>query len=90
MSDLWRDLHIGDKVRIIDWPQEMHKERLHEDTRELYEWLIETKRVLTIITIDEWGLPYGEIVRSVDSIEYHESLALNHGGLEIVAQKRGC
>ncbi len=86
MSDLWRNLRVGDKVRVVEWPKEMHKETLHQETRELYDWLIDTKSALTITKIDNFGLPQGEIHRIVHDDEQTEFLLLNHGGLEIVEE----
>jgi hypothetical protein len=86
MSDVWRTLRIGDTVRVVAWPEELHEDRLHHDTRELYRWLIETKTPLRIVEMDKVGLPQGEVCRTVNGVEYHEFLLLNHSGLEVVAK----
>jgi hypothetical protein len=88
MSDLWRTLKIGDRVRVIDWPQEIHKDRLCQETSDLYKWLIATGGLLTIVRIDDLGLPEGSVRRVVDGKERSEFLLLNHSGLEIVAETR--
>lgn len=85
MSDLWRSLNVEDKVRVVAWPQELHRDKLHNETCEFYEWLIATNAVLTIVRIDDCGLPWGKLRRIVDGVEGWESVALNHGGLELVA-----
>jgi hypothetical protein len=84
MRDLWRTLKVGDRVRVIFWPPELHEDRLHQETRELYRWLIDTKSVLAIVRIDELGLPEGKVCRSVNGAQRFEFLLLNHGGLEVV------
>lgn len=86
MSDLWRTLKVGDRVRILSWPQEMHRDRLDCGTQELYDWLIDTQTVLIITSIDYAGLPYVEINRIVDGTERFEYLALNHGSIGLVEE----
>ncbi len=82
MVGSWHDLRIGDQVRLVAWPNELHKSKMHADTQELYEWLIDTQSVLTIVDIDATGLPYGHVRRVVNGVEQSEYLALNHGGLQ--------
>lgn len=84
MKEPWRNLQVGDRVRIKCWPEELREEWLHEETRELYRWLIRTGSVLTISEIDAWGMPYGEIQVDSDADEEWHYLALNHSGLEMV------
>lgn len=82
MDELWRSLRIGDRVRVIAWPPELHT--LHPETEEVYRWLIETGSVLTIRRMDHLGLPEGEVYRTVDGSRQAEYLLLNHGGLQLV------
>ena len=89
MGELWRELGISDRVRVVEWPKVLHEDRLHPDTRDLYVWLIDTGKALTIGKIHGDGLPEGEIRRFVDGVEHHEFLLLNHSGLEIVAETDG-
>jgi hypothetical protein len=85
--ELWHSLKIGDRVRIVAWPRELHEDRMHADTLELYKWLIDTGNVLEIVKLDELGAgPWGKIIRMVDGVEHFESLLLNHGGLELVSK----
>lgn len=86
MTDLWRTLRIGDQVKIVEWPVEYPRDRLHPDTVELYEWLIETGAALTIVGVDEDEpkMPWGEVCRFHNGSDAWESVGLNHGGLEIV------
>jgi hypothetical protein len=88
MDELWRSLNVGDEVRVVTWPNEMLEDRLHEETRELYRWLINTQTLLTIVKIDEWGLPFGKTCRNIGGVEYSEYLALNHSGLEVVGRRK--
>jgi hypothetical protein len=83
-SDLWRTLKVGDKVRVVHWPEELHEEQMHKETFELYTWLIDTQSVLTIVEIDAWGWPEGRICRVVNGVDQSEYIHLNHSGLEIV------
>lgn len=85
MSELWPTLKIGDKVRVTEWPDDMHRDRLHADSQEFLEWLINTRSILAVTEIDSSGLPFGHIVRQVNGEEQSEYWALNHSGLEIVS-----
>lgn len=82
MNEIWRGLTVGDKVRVVTWPWELHD--LQDDTADLYKWLIDTKGILTIVNVDESGLPEGRIVREVGGHKQIEFLLLNHSGLELV------
>ena len=91
-SNLWRSLRVGDRIRITAWPPELDEDRLHAETIEFYKWLIETKSVLTIVKLEDWGpykAPWAEICRIVNGIEWWESIAINHGGFEVVAADDG-
>jgi hypothetical protein len=85
MEELWRELKIGDKVRIVEWPKELHEDRLHADTLDLYKWLIDSGGVLTIVKIHDDGLPEGEIQRVINGVKHWDCLLLNHSGLETLA-----
>lgn len=86
MSEIWRTVSIGDRVRVVGWPPELSEDTLHEDTIVFYRWLIATGSILEIVDIDEWGLPFGEIYSIVDGLEQYDTVALNHGCLELVAK----
>jgi hypothetical protein len=86
MSELWQSLSIGDKVRVVKWPTELIRDRMHRETSELYDWLIENRCMLTIVEKDFWRLPYWKICRSEGGIEFTEYLALNHDGIEVVVE----
>lgn len=86
MTELWRTLKVGDKVRVVSWPPELQQDLLHEDTRTFYEWLIETQSVLRISEIDSFGLPYGDLWKTVDGKRYYEKVIVNHGGLELITK----
>jgi len=62
----------------------MIEDRLHQETQEFYRWLIDTKSLLTIVEIDELGMPWGELRRVVNGVEHFERLLLNHAGLKVV------
>jgi hypothetical protein len=84
MTELWRTLRIGDRVRIIEWPDDLRESEVHVETAAFYKWIIDTKAVLEIVRIDECGLPFGEIERDVGGVTHWESVALNHEGIDIV------
>ena len=83
MNELWRELRIGDHVQVVSWPVELVRERLHRETIELYEWLLETGTKLIVKKFDHLGIPYGEVRRKrKDEIrEVYEYIGLNHSGI---------
>lgn len=89
MDDLWRNLRVGDRVRIVHVPLEFASAPetycLHDETRELYERLIIKAAILIVTEIDDWDVPWIDYtwVRS-DGVEEFHSLGLNHDGLERV------
>jgi hypothetical protein len=84
MTQSWRDLRVGNQVRVISWPEALHVDRLHSATRDLYQWLIGTGDILTIVESDEYSVPYGHLIRRVDGVEQYECVALNHSGRETI------
>lgn len=83
MSDYsWKDLRIGDRVRVTDWPPELKRECLHLDTVAVYDEIVRDKVELVIHFIDSFGIPYGKFYRSNVSPTTSESVALNHSGLQ--------
>lgn len=87
MPELWRDLRVGDCIRIACLPEKFSRPGylLHEDTRQLYEHLIAERAVLTVARIDDWGMPWIEYVWHTDAGEEHHSLMVNHDSLERVS-----
>jgi hypothetical protein len=88
MAINWHSLELGDLVVVIDWPQELNRSNLHEETVELYDWLIETGAELVVDRIDHLGLPYGKIIRQESDVQASHYLALNHGGIELAGDRR--
>jgi hypothetical protein len=59
MEGRWQSLRIGDRVRYIRIPgQSVPGYYMHEDTRRLFERLIEERVVITIASIDDFGTPW--------------------------------
>lgn len=86
MNELWRNLRIGDRVRVVSWPLGLDQNLMSEELRDLYMWLIATQQTLTITKIDHIGLPWGEIIIVLDGEEHVHQFALDHGGLEVVSR----
>jgi len=81
MNELWRELRIGDRVQVVSWPEELVRERLHRETIELYEWLLETGTYLIVEKFDHLGIPYGKVLREDEIGQVHEYAGLNHSGI---------
>ena len=60
VEEPWRELRIGDRIRIVRMPSGVDAPgyTFHRDTRRLYECLIARGRSLRIFRIDDWGLPW--------------------------------
>jgi hypothetical protein len=61
MREPWRDLRVGDRIRIVRMPSKAALEGyvLPRDTRRLYKLLIARNRPLRIYEIDKrWRLPW--------------------------------
>jgi len=86
MNTCWRDLRVGDRVTIIDWPIEYPRERLHPETQELYEWLIGSGTPLEIVEINRDAFPVGRVDRNSDGELMVEYLTLDHGGLQLLSK----
>jgi hypothetical protein len=80
MSEPWRDLRVGDRVRIVRLPSEVDARGyvFHRDTRDLYQRLIARRRPSRVFEIDQLGLPWirCRFRRRDGSWEYH-CLAIN-------------
>ncbi len=87
MPELWRDLQVGDRIRITQMPSEFSSPGyfLHEDTRKLYEHLVAEQAILTVETIDSTNRPLIGYIWIQDGVEEFHALAVNHGGLERLA-----
>ena len=83
VNEVWRELRIGDSVQVVSWPVELVRERLHRETIELYEWLIETGTQLIVKKVDHLGIPYGQVHREDDVGEVYEYIGLNHSGIRL-------
>jgi len=89
--ELWRELQVGDKIRLLEIPPEFLQEgyHVHRDTMQVYKRLLARRRPLRISEIDEDGLPWIECrFRCQDGRWEHHFLAVNHGGLVRVMPRR--
>jgi hypothetical protein len=79
MTEPWRNLQIGDQVRIVRMPSGVDQPgyTFHPSTRRLYEGLIRTGKSFRIREIDQWGYPRIHIrVRRKNGEVEHHTLAL--------------
>ncbi len=90
MSDSWRRLLVGDRIRITHIPEEFLQPgyTFPACTRRLYEHLIAERAILTIDRIDdddEWQLPWIDYdwVTGDGEVEHH-TLAVDDSSWEIV------
>ena len=60
MSDAWRELAVGDRIRVVHLPSGIDAPgyTFHPDTRRLYLRLIARRRSVRVCEIDETGLPW--------------------------------
>lgn len=83
-NEKWRQLKVGDKVRVVSWPRELSRTRMHTETVELYELLIASQILLTVSDIDESGIPTGTTAIADEKGDRTEYLLLNHSGIQVV------
>lgn len=88
-ENLWRVLKVGDHVQIVHYPCEFteHEYTMHDETREVYRHLIESREILEVSELDDDGYPWVrfEIVNKRGQLEYH-ALMLNHDGIQRTAE----
>lgn len=76
----WQDLRLGDRIHFIEWPVELKRANLHEETVKLYDWLIESGEELCVVEIGKDGIPVARLERHADGELKSEYLMVNHGG----------
>ena len=86
MSDSWRKLKLGDRVRIVRIPSDFSLPGYYVDaeTVALYEHLISEGSILTIDEIDDRGLPRIEFCWKKHNGDEFHGLALNDDSWELV------
>ncbi len=86
MTDDWRQLRVGDRVRIIRMPTDFSRPGyyVHENTVALYQHLIDEGCIVVVTEIDDQGLPRIEFEwETAEGTEYH-GLAINDDSWERV------
>jgi hypothetical protein len=83
MDESWRQLRVGDFIRLVAFPGEFIQPGYHLTpcTRRVYERLMTRRRPVRVDRVDDQGLPWIRChLRDEDGRwEYHH-LAFNHGG----------
>ncbi len=80
MTESWRDLRVGDRIRIVRLPTEWNRKGYYvpPSTRRLYLQLIRRRRSVRVNRIDESALPWIACkFRSKDGSWQHHFLAVN-------------
>lgn len=89
MTELWRKLKIGDRIRLTEMPPEFLREGsyLHPDTKRVYKKLIARNRPLRICQVRDGGpWIHCRFRRKNGRWEYHW-LLFNHGGIVRVSRR---
>lgn len=84
MNEAWRELKVGDQVRIVRLPAEMvtYSTELVKELEPVYRKLIDTGMALTIDQVDEYGTPWISWEEGEGEGWISESLALNDDSWE--------
>jgi hypothetical protein len=80
MSEAWRELQVGDPVRIVRMPSDADAPGYYfaPETRRLYRKLIVRARPARVFQIDEFGLPWVRCrFRRKNGTWEHHWLAIN-------------
>src|SRR4051794_3607054 len=92
MSESWRDLRVGDRIRFVRMPTEFDGPgyHVHPETRAVYRRLIERRRPVRVYEVDEWGAPWIRCrFKREDASWEHHFLAVNHDGWVRVNRRTG-
>jgi len=76
----WRDLRVGDRIRIVRMPSDADTPgySFFPETRRLYQKLIARRRSVRVFRIDEYGLPWIQCrFRRKNGSWEHHTLAVN-------------
>ena len=83
MDEDWRDLRVGDRIRLVAMPAEFDRPGyvLHPSTKQVYGRLIARRRPVRVVEIDPWGLPWIRCrFREADGRWADHNLAFDHDG----------
>ena len=89
MTDPWRNLRIGDRIRITHIPDDYLRPgyTFHDETRALYEHLIARREILTVDEFCEQELPWVSYEQTMPDGEIvSHSLAVNDDSWELVTE----
>ncbi len=89
MTEVWRKLKVGDRIRLTEMPPEFLREGcyLHPDTKRVYKKLVARKRPLRIYKVRDGGpWIHCRFRRKNGRLEYHW-LLFNHGGIVRVSRR---
>ena len=81
MKEAWRELKVGDQVRIVRVPTELTTSP-DEEFKDVYRGLINAGTVLTIQEINEYGKPWVSWEEGKGRTWRAQSLALNDDSWE--------
>jgi hypothetical protein len=80
MTELWGNLEVGDRIRIVRLPSGVDAPgyNFSPETRRVYQRLIARRRSLRVYEVDGWGVPWIQcrFRRKNGQWEYH-FLAIN-------------
>jgi hypothetical protein len=91
MNEPWRQLRVGDRIRLVSWPPEWEQPGFHVPacTRRLVRRLIARRRPLRVYRIDECGTPWIQCrLRNKRGGWDHHFLSITQGGWVRVKPRR--
>ena len=91
MIEAYRELVVGDRIRLVadppEWQHPSHYVPLC--TRKLWRRLVARRRSLRVCEVDQWGTPWVRCrMRGRDGRWEHHSLAIVEGGWVRVKRRR--
>ena len=77
----WRELRIGDRIRIVSLPTGLDESLWPAETLAVYRMLIARRRPVRVYEIDAWNMPWIRfLVRGDGGRWVHHGLLINHDG----------
>jgi hypothetical protein len=85
----WTALRVGDCIRFVAMPTPFSRDNCHQETLDVYKYLISRRRPVRVYKLDELGMPWIYFrTRAEDGSLQHQYLLINHDGWVKVSPRK--